>query len=232
LLLLLQESDELRAEVVNGQSDDVEIVAAHTLDEGAADALNAVAARLVHGFARVHVRADHFGRRIAEKHFGLFEKLDCVSARLQNHAGVHELRLAAEALQHLARLLLALGLAEDLALEHDDGVGADDQIGRLRSQPLGHLLHFAQRRVHDEIGRVGVVGRLQILFERRRDHLERQPYVLQHLLAPRRTTRQNYALLLQHVLKRLQHARSDRTDAPAQIRGAFNFYIDAATCYS
>jgi len=214
-LLFFQKVNKLPAEVVNWKAHDIKVIAMDTLDKSAADTLNAVAARLVHGFARVDVGPDHFRRQLPENHLGLFKKLDRVPLRFENNAGVHELRLSAKHLQHIERFVFAFGLAVDSVLENDHGVGADDQIGcaGVRLEARGDLLHFVESRFDHEIRGVWVIRGVQIFFVRRRNHLAFEANVLQNLLPSGRAARQNNALLLQDVLKRLQHGAI----GPAQI---------------
>ena len=104
----------------------------------------------------------------------------------QRHASDDCVRPSREPRQHGARLSDVARLAEDLVIEHDDGIRPEDDAvgptaGDRLSLPLGHRHRPLQRA---ELRRVRLV-------DIRRLHLERDLHQAEEIVAARRTRRQD-----------------------------------------
>ena len=144
-------------------------------DEGAALALNRVAAGLVPWLSGGPVPGDLRVAQLAEPDLRLHPEAEPFGS-VQRHRGHHHVLLVGQARQHLPRVLRILRLAEDLLAQHHRGVRRQHQI---RLAALRHLRRLVLGDAHHVVLRA-LAGHHRLV-DVRRVHLEREPHPLEEL---------------------------------------------------
>src|SRR5260370_28653211 len=115
-------------EAGEGQADDVEVAAFDAGDVAAGAALDGVGAGLIVGFAGREVAGDFFSGERGKMHQRGLDEGEAlgVGKADEGDAGDDGVGVAGKFFKHMAGVVGGAWLAENVAFEGDDGVGADD----------------------------------------------------------------------------------------------------------
>lgn len=130
------------------QAGNVVVVAVYAADEDAAQALNAVGARFVQWFSALNVSLNLGVAEVAKVNAGLGKpRPEVLSCRIKDgHTSRDTMMPATKRSQHQASIFFVSRLAEDAALNLNQGVGCDDKCV---SVPPSHLSCFLDGEVAD-----------------------------------------------------------------------------------
>jgi hypothetical protein len=160
-------------------------VVARTLDardKARARVLDAVSAGLVERRTARDVLGDFVDRKQPKSYAADDRKTVGDGARRRDReGGYHRMRIAGERLEHRARLCGIGGLAEDLPVAFDDGVGGEDERGR---PARGNVERFFGRHPQGEIDRAFALA--TNLVDPAFDYFEAQAGRLEQRFAARR----------------------------------------------
>ena len=115
-------------EAGEGETDDVEVTAFDSRNETAGAALDSVGAGFVVGFAGGEIAGDFFVIELGEMDVSRFDESAAFGVGKADEGDAREdgVRAAGKFFEHVAGVVRGARLAEDVAIEGDLGVGADD----------------------------------------------------------------------------------------------------------
>ena len=139
-------------DVREGEADDVEVVAFDAGNEAAGLTLDGVGAGFVVGFAGGEVAGDVVVGKLREVDEGVFDESAALGVREANEsdAGEDGVGASGKLFEHVAGIVGGARLAEDVAVEGDDGVGSDDDGGSHGAG--GDELGFGAGETQDVVG--------------------------------------------------------------------------------
>ena len=190
--------------LVQGQAHDAGVAAGDVFDELRGRALDAVAAGLVVRLLAGAVSGNRFRRQHAEAHFGHLRDLALEGGAAYRNRGEHLVRAARQLIEHGRGFRRVGGLAEDMAVDGDGGVGSE---------------HGARR----EVAAAQQVVREPGLFQRHAGHVRQRRFAGQHFFGHVGAARAVRAQQQQFEID----AHLAQQFAPARALGSeIDFFID------